>query len=234
MNMRICAIWGAPQSGKTTLAVNLAHAISRGDKTVCLISPATYSELSAILGVEITEEQSLQAALRGSVGIKQTVFKVDELFFALAAPVTADAFDDDYSSEQVKSLLELAQITFDIVIVDCPSETNNLFAAWSLNMADTVILSLSGYISCVLWYAANKRALQAVQKKTVYVSSEVTSDFDYDAMHRLLKCTPDIRIPYIREAPLLQNENRLLYQLSGKKGWTYAKAINQLYEVIPL
>lgn len=163
--MSICAIWGAPQSGKTTLAVNLAYAISRGDKTVCLISPAAYSELSALLGVKIPEEHSLRAALRGSAGIRQTVTKVDELFYVLAAPVTVDAFDDDCSGEQVKSLLELTRITFDFVLVDCPSEPNNLIAAWSLNRADTVVLTLGGNISCVMWYAANKRALQAIQNK---------------------------------------------------------------------
>lgn len=230
--MSICAIWGAPQSGKTTLAVNLSYAISRGDKTVCLISPATYSELSAFLGVKIPAEHSLRAALQGDSGIRQTVFKVDDLFYVLAAPAIADAFNGDYTSEQVKALLELARITFDVVIVDCPSETNNLIAAWSLNKADTVLLCLGGQISCVLWHMANTRAVQTVRNRAVYVSSEVTSDFDYDAMHRLLQCTPDIRIPHIREAPLLQNEKRFLYQMSGRKGRAYSKAIQKLYEVV--
>lgn len=230
--MGICAIWGPPNAGKTTLAVNLAYAISRGGKTVCLISPAPYSELSAFLGIKITEKQSLQEALRGSAGIKQTVFKVDELFFVLAAPVTADAFDDNYSSEQVKSLLELARITFDVVVVDCPSDTNNLIAAWSLNRADTVALSLGGHISCVMWYAANKKALQALQNKMVNVSSQLTSDFDYEAMYKLLKCKPDVIIPYISEAPFLQNEIIHMYQMPGKKGKAYTKAIKELYEVI--
>jgi MinD-like ATPase involved in chromosome partitioning or flagellar assembly len=51
--MGICAIWGAPRSGKTTLSVNLAYAVSRGEQSVCLISPASYSELSALLCVTI-------------------------------------------------------------------------------------------------------------------------------------------------------------------------------------
>lgn len=232
--MSLCAIWGAPQSGKTTLAVNLAHAVSHGDKSVCLISPVAYSELSAFLGVKIPEEHSLRAALRGGAGIRQTVFKVSELFYVLAAPATADAFDSDYTGEQVKSLLELARLTFDLVLVDCPAETNNLIAAWSLNKADTVLLCLGGHISCVLWHMANTRALRTVESRTVPVSSEVASDFDYDTMNRLLRCTPEIKLPYIREAPLLQNEKRLLVQTSGKKGRAYVDAINQLCEVMKL
>ncbi|NMA25547.1 MAG: CpsD/CapB family tyrosine-protein kinase [Clostridiales bacterium] len=230
--MGICAIWGAPQSGKTTLAVNLAYTISRGDKTVCLISPKTYSELSALLGVKITEEHSLRAALRGTENIKQTVFKVDELFYVLTAPVTGDLLDDHYTSDQARSLLEQARMTFDIVIVDCPSDTNNLFAAWSLNKAETVILTYGGRLSCAMWHTTNIRALQAIQNKAVHVRSEVTSDFDYDGMHMLLKCMPDIRIPYIPEATLLHNGNKLLVQLAGKKSEAYLKAVNQLCGVI--
>lgn len=230
--MGICAIWGAPQSGKTTLALNLAYAISRGDKSVCLISPVAYSELSALMGVNIPEEQSLKAALRGGAGIRQTVFKADELFYVLAAPTAADAFDDDCSGEQVKTLLDFARISFDIVIVDCPTENNNIIAAWSLNRADAVLLCLGGHISCPVWYAANKRALQAIGGRIIYISSEVTPDFDYDAMFKLLNCTSDVRIPYIREAVFLQNENKLLLGLPGKKGRAYSKAISQLYEEV--
>jgi len=232
--MGICAVWGSPQSGKTTLAVNLAYAISRGEKTVCLISPVEFSELSAFFGVKIPKEESLQEALRGNAGIWRTAFKVDDLFYVVAAPATADAFELDYTSEQAKMLLEVARMTFDIVIVDCPSETNNLIAAWSLNKADKIALCLGGHISCVMWYMANERALQAIREKTVYVSSEATSDFDYGAMYQLLKCTPDVRIPYIREATLLQNEKKLIYHLSGKKGRAYSEAIKQLYEVMKL
>ncbi|MEM5768809.1 MAG: AAA family ATPase, partial [Bacillota bacterium] len=216
--MGIYAIWGPPQSGKTTLAVNLAYAVSRGDKSVCLISPETFSELSAFLGVKIPKEESLYAALRGSAGIRQTVFKADELLFLLAAPVTAEAFDDDYSDQQVKSLLELARITFDTVIVDCPSEPNNLFAAWSLNRSEKVLLTLGGHPSSVLWHGANQKALHAISEKTVYIGSEVVSDFDYGAMYELLSSSPGVRFPYVREAPLLQNAGRLLLGLSGKKG----------------
>jgi hypothetical protein len=49
---------------------------------------------------------------------------------------------------------------------------------------------------------------------------------------RLLKCAPDIRIPYIQNAQLLQNEKQFLFELPGKKGRAYAKAINELYGVM--
>lgn len=230
--MSICAIWGAPQTGKTTLAVNLAYAISRGDKSVCLISPESYSELSAFLGVKIPKEQSLYTALSDGAGIKQAVFKAGDLFYVLAAPSVADGFDSSYSGEQVKTLLELARLTFDVVIVDCLSETNDLISAWALNRADKVLLCVGGHVSGVLWHRTNKKALQAVRDKTVYVGSEIISGLDYAAMYKLLRCSRDIKIPYIREAPLFQNERLFLFGMTGKKGRAYAGAINKLYEAV--
>jgi MinD-like ATPase involved in chromosome partitioning or flagellar assembly len=232
--MGICAIWGAPHSGKTTLAVNLAYAVSRGEQSVCLISPAPYSELSALLGVTIPEDHSLRAALQGRSGIKQTVHKVDELFFVLAAPTSADAFEDDYTGEQVKTLLALVGSTFDAVVVDCPSGTDNLFAAWTLNKSDTVVVCLGGQTSCAVWHTAYRRAIQSVEHKSVYACTETAADFDYGALCALMNRTPDVRIPYVREAAALQNEAGYLYDLPGRRGWSYAKAINELYGVIGL
>lgn len=231
--MSIYAIWGAPQTGKTTLAVNLAYAVSRGDQSVCLISPVVYSELSAILGVKIPEENSLGAALQGAP-LRQTVFKADELFYVLAAPSAASALDSDYSGEQVITLLELARLTFDLVLVDCMSETNDLFSAWALNRADKVLLCAGGHVSGVLWHRANKKALQAAQSKTVYVGCEIIPGLDYSAMYKLLKCTPQIIIPHIPDTPLFQNERRFLFALSGKRGRAYAGAIGKLYEAVSL
>lgn len=57
-------IWGASGVGKTTLALALSKALIAEGKTVLLISPEPYSELSAIGGVEIPTEQSLQTAIR--------------------------------------------------------------------------------------------------------------------------------------------------------------------------
>lgn len=232
--MSICAIWGTPQGGKTTLAINLAYAISRKGKSVCLISPQPYSELSAVLGVSIPESQSLQAALREVSVLQRRAHQVDELFYVLAAPIDTDFADNDCTDEQAKSLLEAAKASYDEVIVDCPSEPSSLLAAWALNKADTVLLCLGGCISGVLWYRAAKKALEALEKKTILVGSELVEDCNYIALYRSLGCLPKIRIPYIRESALLQNEGRYLYELPGKRGRAYAGAINQLYEVLAL
>ncbi len=157
---------------------------SRSEQSVCLDLPAPYSELSALLDVTISEDHSLRAALQGRSGIRQTVHKVDELFFVLAAPTSADAFEDDYTGEQVKTLLELVGSTFDAVVVDCPSGTDNLFAAWTLNKGDAAVVCLGGQTACAVWHTAYRRAIQAVEQKAVFVCTETSADFDYSAMSR--------------------------------------------------
>ena len=56
--MGIYAVWGPPQSGKTSLAIDLAFALSLKGKSVCLISPELYSELAARLNIRIEPEKS--------------------------------------------------------------------------------------------------------------------------------------------------------------------------------
>lgn len=232
--MSICAIWGAPQSGKTSLVINIAYAASRHGKNVCIISPLEYSELSVLLGVKIPKEQSLSAALLGGENIRRAVFIITDLLYVLAAPANADAFDSSYTSEQVKTLLDIAKLTFDLVIVDCPSETNNIIAAWSLNLADKVLLCLGGHISCTQWYEANKRALETVQQKAAYIGTQTAADFDYAALYSFIKCKPKLELPHISEAKTLQNECKPLYGHAGKKGREYSCAMDKLLEVLAL
>lgn len=232
--MSICAIWGAPQSGKTALAISLAYAASRNGKNTCIISPLEYSELSVLLGVKIPKEQSLSAALQGGENIRRAVFKITDLFYVLAAPANADAFDGSYTSEQVKTLLDIAKLTFDLVIVDCPSETNNIIAAWSLNLADKVLLCFGGHISCTQWHEANKRALETVQQNITYIGTKTAADFDYAALYSYMKFSPKLELPHISQANTLQNECKPLYGHDGKKGRAYSYAMDKLLEVLKL
>ena len=191
-------IWGASGVGKTTLALALSKALIAEGKTVLLISPEPYSELSAIGGVKIPTEQSLQTAIRTG-NLKQSVFQKDDCFYILAAPSCHDCFDDNYSAEQVKALLALAQTTFDTVIVDCPTEMNNLVSAWALTLADKVLLCIGGEYQGAMWYKSAERAIDAIKHKTIFVGMETSDAFDYEALYDFLEQKPHCRIPHKRQ-----------------------------------
>ena len=204
-------IWGASSTGKTTLALALSKALIAEGKTVLLISPEPYSELSAFFGVKVPTEQSLQTAIRTG-NLKQSVFQKDECFYFLAAPSCHDCFDDNYSAEQVKALLTLAKTTFDTVIVDCPTEMNNLVSAWSMSLADKILLCIGGEFQGAMWYKSAERAIAAIKHKSLFVGMETSDAFDYEALYDFLEQKPHYRIP-------------------NKRQKIYDKAISKLLEV---
>ncbi len=204
-------IWGAKSTGKTSLAIELCKRLSDNGKTTLLISPEPYSELSSVFGVKIPQEQSLHSAIK-SENLRQSVFKKDELLYILAAPSHHDLFDDNYSAAQVKALLELSKSAFDTVIVDCPTQMNNLLSAWAMNLADKILLCVGGGFEGALWQKSSARAINAICRKTLFVGME-TAAFDYEAMYDFLEQKPHYRLP-------------------SMKSKNYDKAISRLLEVM--
>ncbi len=226
--MSVTAIWGPPCSGKTSLAIDLSYALSKGGNSVCLISPEPFSEMSALLSIKITKQQSIDSAYHAIGNLKQTVCKVDGLLFVLAEPYFTDAFETEASLNDVKSLLEETEATFDCVIVDCPAHTHNTLAACALNRADTVIL-LTGYRSASgLWNRAFLRAIQALESKTIPVCVQGDSNFDYRSLHRLVELEPVVWIPHYPDADAGRRVRRTLYDSGGKAGRAYNAAIDDL------
>lgn len=226
--MSITAIWGPPGSGKTSLAIDLAYALSKGGNSVCLISPEPFSEMSALLSLKITKQQSIDAAYHAIGNLKQTVCKVEGLLFVLAAPYYADAFEGDASLSEVKNLIGETKATFDCVIVDCPAHTHNSFAAWALNQADTVLLLTGFRSSSGMWNRAYQRAIRVFEDKTIPVCVQGDSSFDYRALNRLIELNPSIWVPYYPEADAARRMRRTLYDSGGKLGKTYNAAIDEI------
>lgn len=159
--MGINAVWGPPQSGKTTMAIDLAFALSRGGQSVLLISPELYSELAARLNIRIEPEKSLVAAYKNKESLKQIVHTVDDLLYALAVPFDNDAFGEDVSEEVARAVIEQANNLFDVVIVDCPAHTGSALAAWALSRAEIVFMMSGAHSAAVMWNNAFRRAVDA-------------------------------------------------------------------------
>lgn len=226
--MGINAIWGPPRSGKTTLAIDLAYALSGSGKSVCLISPELYSELSARLNINIPEQKSLLAAFKTKESLKQVVYRVEELFYVLAVPCFHNALDEETDSDDAKELLKQASILFDVVLVDCPSHTGSVLAAWALNMADKVLLLSGSQTASCLWYNAYRRAVDLVKAKIMPICSETNKNFDYPGLHKLIQITPYIWIPFFKDAEAYLNLKPTLYKSGGSMGRAYCTAINEV------
>ena len=226
--MSMIAVWGPPQSGKTTVSIDLATALSHKGQSVCLISPEPYSELAARLSIQILKEKSLIEAVKKKEALKQVVHKVDDLFFVLAMPFDNDVFGEDIPQETAKFILEQAESIFDMVIVDCPSHTGSALAAWALNSAETVLMMSGAHSAAVMWNTAYHRAMEAVEGKILHICVEVNDSFDYRTLHTTLDIAPDIWLPYFRDAAMTQLMRRTLYQSIGRIGREYTRGIDEL------
>ena len=226
--MAIYAVWGPPQSGKTTVAIDLAFALSQSGQSVLIISPEPYSELSARLSVQIKKEQSLSALSGGIASLKKSVMQVDSLLYVLAVPYDYDVFDGDMSSAAAKDMLEQAAVMFDAVIVDCPSSACSVIAAWAINTADALLLLMGARSAAVLWNGSFRRAIDTAKGRTIHICNQTSKGFDYHALCSVLKLEPDIRLPYFPEADVTQESRRCLYGASGKTGKAYSEQIDEL------
>lgn len=230
--MSICSIWGPPQSGKTTLAVNLAYGISRTEHSVCLISPVEFSECSALFGISIPEQSSLLAALNESGNTRKCAFRVAKYLYVLAMPTETDVFGSAYLDENVRQVLVHAESSFDYVIVDCPSYTSNIISAWALNRSRQVFLNLGCSIVSPMWHNASKRAIRAVEHKIVPIDYRASQAFDYAGLHSLLGREAKVIVPYLKEASVAQNDGRFLVNAGGRAGRAYLSALNHIFEVM--
>jgi molybdopterin-guanine dinucleotide biosynthesis protein len=226
--MSIYTVWGPPHSGKTTLAIDLAYALSQKGQSVCLISPELYSELSARMKINITKQKSLTMAYKTKESLKQVVFRADELLYVLAVPCYNDAFGEDTSSDAAKTILDQANTLFDVVLVDCPSYAGSMLAAWALNRAEKVLLLTGSQVSSSLWYNAYRRAVETVTGRTVSICIEVNDSFDYPALHKLIGVSPEVWIQFYKDAESFQNLKPTLYESGGKTGKAYSGSIDEV------
>lgn len=228
--MSMIAIWGPPRSGKTTVTVDLAFAFSQNDKSVCLISPEPYSEISSRLNLNIPVEKSLSSAHKATDSLKQIVYKVDDLLYVLTVPSYNDAFAEHIGSDEAKAMLKQAKALFDIVLVDCPSSAGGGYIApWALNMADRVLILSGAQASSYLWFHAFHKGLATVETRALTVCSQIHPNFDYCGLHKILEMEPEAWLPHIRGAEAALNIKPTLYRSSNK---AYSTGINTICQKI--
>lgn len=143
---KIFAIWGCPDSGKTTFAVRLAKAIydEQGTKVICVFADA----VTPALPVLFPGDNDL---LSVGYALSQTEITPDAVLCSLVTTDTAKnigflGFTDgenrysypEYSKDKAAALLDAAATLADVVIVDCGSELKEVLAFAAVSKADTI------------------------------------------------------------------------------------------------
>lgn len=214
--MGIVTLWGPPNSGKTTLAIDLAFALTRNSKSVLLVSAAPYAELSARLKIRPTIHTCLAAAYKQPGALKQTVCQADELLYVLSANCGYDVFTAIEDPRAVKELLKQARALYDTVIVDCSATAFMALSAWAMRMAEHCIILTGSRSAAVEWHKSFRQALMQISTKLVYVCAEISRYFDYRTMMQAISLSdkspvnPIVTLPHINNADLIQETKRTL------------------------
>ena len=141
--------------GKTTTAMNVAHALSLEGKRVLLIDLDSQSHLTASLGMLKSGQRGIDEVLRGHCDIEDVMQEVRKKMFVIPAgeklgelEFVSDA--DRKRGFRLSEALESIETRFDFIIIDCPPSAgllgmNALLAAKELLIpVSSDFLSLQG------------------------------------------------------------------------------------------
>lgn len=145
---KIIAVWGSPNSGKTTLSVKLAEYLYRIYRASVIVVFADYNVPSlpvvfagdkkfdiqsvgnALSKTEITENEVLKNinTIKGKVNLGFIGYKQGENKYTYP----------EYDKDKAKAFLAILKNLVDIIIVDCTSSLEEALSVNAINMADKI------------------------------------------------------------------------------------------------
>jgi len=161
------AIWGSPNSGKTTFAVKLAQAIYNSYKckvvvllssletpTIPVIFPNYKLENISSVGIPLSKtEYDLDELLRHIILLKN---KVDIGFIGYKHGENKNTYPR-YDENKARDLIHALGEIVDYVIIDCDSNLDgNILSEVAVTTADEVIRLASPDLKCISWYLSQK------------------------------------------------------------------------------
>ena len=240
---KIIAVWGNPNSGKTSLSIKLALALSKMKKNVILIhADQATPVISTIYPLKATKDQSL-GSLLSAVQITQdeilkkciTHDKNDYLSLMSYLHGENERTYAKYGKENVVDFFILLKHLADHIIIDCSSNvTTDVLSRTALELSDQVIRLITPDLKSVSYFdstlpliAERKLNLQ----NHIRVISKVKPDMPKDAVsnkfggiQRELTFSEEIERQYY--------EGLLFEALIDKKSEAYIQSLMSLTDAI--
>ena len=162
-NAKVIAVWGSPNSGKTTLATKLATAIYDNYQatviviyadietpTLPIIFPNEKHDDVGSIGVPLSKtEVEAEDIERNAITMKN---RGNLIFFGYRAGDNKFTFPR-YGRAKAENLINILCHNADYVIVDCSTNLeNSVLSATALEMADQIIRLASPDLKCISYY----------------------------------------------------------------------------------
>jgi MinD-like ATPase involved in chromosome partitioning or flagellar assembly len=223
--------WGAGGSGKTTVAVNLACALSELNLIVGIIPANTiYGELQAHFGCNVSRDKGLHQVLTGGAIQDNYVATPMPNVFFLSLPNHFDCLNlTEVTEEQVIACIDQTKIYFDVLIVDGVLDLHSAMTYIALAQADTVVMTIKPSITASFWYHSMSRLMdQLYLCNVIPVINNDNQSCDKDAMISALKVTPGFELPHIPAADMYVNAGKPIYYQHDPRCLLYKRVISQI------
>ena len=236
---KILAIWGGKHSGKTTLAVNLACALSeRGMLTGIISSNLIYGELQTFFGQTVPKGKGLFKALGAenpNIGELFTACGESKNLFFLSAPTRySGLLSDNVGLEDAERMLNAASLVFDVLIVDGSADVNSPVSSVGLWLADTVLTLHKPSISAQMWLTAVSDFVRELNlgEKQKHILLSPNGAFDEKTYRDLTRLTFAWELPNVRRAAELENAGTPLYFFRDRSCGRYKRVLEGLVRTL--
>lgn len=235
IDRRTFAIWGSPNSGKTTLAVNMAVVLADSGYMTCLVSASDHGELQSFFGVSIPKNKGLYAAISSGRNVREALTLARPNLCILELDTGGDAYDmANITPTQVQNMLEELSDQFSFVIIDCTNYKESVFTGLGLVAANKVIVCIPHRATAATWHIANKQMLDALEPKSFYVDANTREGgCDMDqllATIDLPEC--DVKLGCVDSAYRCENCSSPIVLQRGSAEKKYKKAVLSLIQTI--
>ncbi|GKX31378.1 ATPase AAA [Vallitalea longa] len=161
INNQIIAVWGSPNSGKTTTSIKIARELSKNKKNVIvvmgdIVAPALMTVLPEIdmrdksLGKVLSAPQITQESIMAEC----ITLKKNEYIALLSYKQGDNVFTyADYERERAVDFLILLRHLADYIIIDCNSYIeNDMLSATALELSDLVLRHITCDLKSISFY----------------------------------------------------------------------------------
>lgn len=240
---KIIAVWGNPNSGKTTFSIKMAVDLSRNKKNVILIlCDSMTPTVSTILPFQETKDQSFGELLSSIQVTQESILKKcipvgrnDYLTVIGYLHGENERTYAKYSKERVVDLLILLKHLADHIIIDCSSNiSNDIFSRTALELSDQVIRLITPDLKAISYYDSNlpslserKYNLQSHIKVLSNVKPEVPKDTVANKFGGIV-----FELKYQEEIERQWWEGLLFETLQQKKSQSYKKTLLEIQRTI--
>jgi MinD-like ATPase involved in chromosome partitioning or flagellar assembly len=233
----ITTIWGRAGAGKTTVAVNLAMALANKGKIIGVISSnLQYGHLQILFGQTVFDKHGTYKAIEDNDAISHYWKSgINENVFLMSVPNEYCRLDyENITIQHVEDLLAQSSAHFDCVIVDGSEDIGNPISSVALTMSTHVLLLHRPSVVSCSWYASKKEVipLLRVDGKLIHIVNAYDGSCKLDDYLGRTGINTKLELPFVAEAPLLENMGTPIFISDGKKIREYNTVLNKIVEVI--